>query len=143
MKIDVFTRPALQVLRASLVEALKPVAETHGLSIVVGKVSFMTNNCTVRIEVGTVDASGVVHSREAEDFKVNAALHGLTPEHLGRTFMDRGAEFKLVGYRVRARTKPFVIADASGHKYVASESLVLRGFGLPPRRIASQRADVS
>jgi hypothetical protein len=134
MKINQFNRPSLHMLRASLDEALKAVADRHGIVLKTGHISFTANTCSIRIEGSTIDPSGVVHSREAEDFKINAELHGLTPEHLNRTFVSAGVTYKLVGYRIKAPKKPFIIEDEAGRKFVGTEDMIRRAFGIEPRK---------
>jgi len=42
---------------------------------------------------------------------------------------DRGQHFKLVGFKPRARKKPFIIEDVtSGQRYICSESMAERMF---------------
>jgi hypothetical protein len=85
----------------------------------------------LRLEAAAIAANGEVATREAEAFKCDAHFYGLKPEHLNQTFVDlRGAQFKLVGLNVKARTRPFLLEDVSGQRFIAEEAMVLRGFGI-------------
>ena len=131
MKIAAFDRESVNVLCRSIETALAAVAEAHGIKLAVGKAAYSQDTCTVRIEAAVVGANGEPINHEAEDFRTHAAFFGLKPEHLGQTFTDsHGLRFKLVGLNVKARNNPFVIADVTGKRFVAPESMILQGFGV-------------
>ncbi len=131
MKISSFDRTTIDVLRAAVDLALAKVGEQHGIRLNTGRITYRAHNCVIPVEAAVIAADGTVASREAEDFKANAAFFGLTPEHLGQTFTDgRGVRFRLVGLNLKARKKPFLIEDAKGTRFVAPESMVLRGFSI-------------
>ena len=131
MKISSFDRTTIDALRAAVGLALAKVGELHGIRLSTGRISYRPHNCVIPVEAAIIAADGTVASREAEDFKTNAAVFGLTPGHLGQTFTDgRGVRFRLVGLNLKARKKPFLIEDVKGTRFVAPETMVLRGFGL-------------
>jgi len=132
MKITSFDRESVDALCTSIEESVKAVADRFGVRIALGRVGYRTGACTISLEATTI-APG-----NAEDFKMAASFFGLTPEHLGQTFRDEnGLRFKLVGLNLKARKRPFIIADVTGMEYVCGEDIVLRGFGVPPRKDVS------
>lgn len=134
MKIASFDRDSVDSLCASIQTALASVAEKHGVRIGFGKVTYRASQCSVALDVTTISPGGEGLTREAEDFKMAASFYGLTPEHLGQTFRDsNGLRFRLVGMNIKARKRPFIIADVTGKEYSCAEDVVLRGFGLEPR----------
>jgi hypothetical protein len=135
MKITEFDRGSVDVVCATIEESLKGAADRLGVRITLGKVGYQTRTCTIALEVTTIAAGNEGLSKAAEDFKLAASFFGLTPEHLGQTFRDEhGLRFKLVGLNLKARKRPFIIADVTGKEYVCGEDTVLRGFGVPPRK---------
>jgi hypothetical protein len=67
-----------------------------------------------------------------------APFFGLTPEHLGKIFVDsHGLRFRLVGFNPKARKHRFIIADVTGKQYATSEEHVLRGFGVERPKAAA------
>jgi len=74
-------------------------------------------------------------TRELEDFKMAASFFRLTPEHLGQTFRDEhGPRFRLVGLNMKSRKRPFIVAGVTWKQYTTSEEVILRGFGIEPRK---------
>ena len=134
MKITSFDRKTVAELRIAVEAALKPLGEAIGVQFRAGHILFQTSNCTVKVEAALIGDGGEVKTKEAEDFRRMARFYGLKPEQLNQTFTDlRGARFKLVGLNIRARTKPFVIEDVAGKRFIAPEEMVLRGLGIEPR----------
>lgn len=135
MQIAEFDREAAELVTASVKEVLAAVAAKHGVRIDVDRVTYRSRQCSITLAVATVQAGTDGLSREAEAFKMGASFFGLTPEHLGQTFRDEnGLRFKLVGLNVKARKRPFIVADVTGKEYACGEETVLRGFGVAPRK---------
>lgn len=132
MKITQFDRVSLPILRNSINEALKAVGEKHGIELNAGNASYDTSlkSATFKLQVVVVDSTGVAYSPRAEDFKRNAGLFGLKPEFLNETFADgRGTTYKVVGFDVKRRSKPFVIVcTTTGKEYIATAEMLQRGF---------------
>jgi hypothetical protein len=144
MKITNLDRVSLKVLRASIDEALKAVGEKHGISIQTGNGSYdpRGKSAVLKLELNVLGEDGVAYSPLAEDFKRNAPLYGLKPEFLNETFTDsRGKTYKLVGFDVKRRSKPFVIeCTTTGKTYIAPGDMLQRGFKdrLPSKDSAPQ-----
>ena len=135
MKITSFDHESIDALCASMRTALAAVAGSHGVRVSLGKVTYRSTQCSMTIEVDAIPDGDERLTREAENFKMAASFFGLTPEHLGRTFRDaHGLRFKLVGFDMKARKHRFIIADVTGKEYRTTEDVVLRGFGIEPRK---------
>jgi hypothetical protein len=126
---------SVNLIYASVQAAVAKVAETHGVRLSMGKCSYRSHQCSMTIELDTISPGDESLTREAEAFKMAASFFGLTPEHLGQTFRDQhGLRFKLVGFDMKARKHRFIIADVTGKEYRTTEDVVLRGFGIEPRK---------
>ena len=135
MKITSFDRNSVDVLCSDIEAALAGVAGKHGVRVSLGKTTYRSNQCSVTIEAATISPDGEANTREVEDFKMAASFFGLTPEHLGQTFRDEhGLRFRLVGLNMKSRKRPFIVADVTGKQYATSEEVILRGFGIEPRK---------
>jgi hypothetical protein len=116
--IKQFDRNNLKVLRADIDAALKAVGEKHGIVLTCGNASFLPTTATLKVECATKAADGQIVTREAEDFKRYAAMIGMQPSDLGKTFRQNGKTFKIEGYNSKARTMPIIAKDvASGRGY--------------------------
>jgi hypothetical protein len=135
MKITSFDSDSINLLYASVQAAVTKVAETHGVRMRMGKVSYRSHQCSMTLEIDTLSRGNESLTREAAAFKMAASFFGLTPEHLGQTFRDQhGLRFKLVGFDLKARKNRFIVADVPGKEYRTTEEVVLRGFGVEPRK---------
>ena len=135
MKITEFDRNEVDALCSDIETALAQVANKYEVRISLIKTTYRTNQCTLTLEAMTLSPVGEANTREAEAFKIAAEFFGLKPEHLGQTFRDEdGLRFRLVGLNIKARKRPFIIADVTGKQYSTSEEVILRGFGIAPRK---------
>ena len=66
---------------------------------------------TVKIEVreNVVHESGVVMTKEANDFLRYVRVIGMAKSDLGRVIEVRGSDYRIVGYRSRARKFPILV----------------------------------
>ena len=68
-------------------------------------------------------------SPEAEAFKANADLLGLTAEDLGAKFTVRGQTFQITGLATRSRKYPILACGPQGKGYKFPASTVCRALG--------------
>lgn len=132
MNITAFDRPNLKVLRTAIDAALKSVADEYGISLAAGNAKYAPDGSTVtfKLEGAVKTAMGEVASKEASYFKQYATMHGLTPEHLNKTFVSRGETYKLIGYNPKAPKRCFIIEDTRGKRFVCPEEMIQRAFGV-------------
>lgn len=91
-----FSRPMIKQLRDEITEALKPLAEKHGISFDMGSISFSSDSFSVSLKGKTLDESGVPVV-DTTTFTRYCSLFGLKPEDLGRKFVSRGHTFEITG----------------------------------------------
>jgi hypothetical protein len=124
-KITAFDRKNLQALRTDIDAALKAVGDKHGISLKLGRGTFSAETATFKLELGTVSDTGVVVTKEAQDFKTYALMFGLKPEHLGQSFKDfDGHSYKVVGLKVRSPKFPVLVERADGARFKFPEKRV-------------------
>jgi len=112
--IKSFDRPTIKALRAEIDAALKAVADRHGIAITSGSATFSDANVSLKIQLATLGEGGAVNTREAEDFRRNAASFGLAADDLGRSFFSRGKTYTLVGASVKSYKYPLLCRDDGG-----------------------------
>jgi len=137
MKTSFFSKESVDALDKSLREALKAVADRHGIAVKVKQFSYRTESCEISLECAVLREDGEAMTREAINFRDRAARYNLDPALLFKAFTGHdGKRLKLIGLNPKARNNPFVIRDESGTVYAADESVIRDGFGLPERRLS-------
>jgi hypothetical protein len=66
--------------------------------------------------------------QEVQDFRQYADMFGLKPDDLGRTLLDRGRRFTIVGLLLRSRSYPVLAENDSGTRYKFPFETVKAGF---------------
>lgn len=124
-KIKCFDRRECKRLDEALAIELEKVGKRFGVQLKIKSGSYASHNYTFKTEASIVDKSGVVHSKEAEDFKrytKMGMLGGLKESDLGRTFTISGNTYTIKGARMRSRKYPIMAdrLDGKGFKFDAS-----------------------
>jgi len=122
--IKSFDHTSIRFLQAAVSDALGKVGETFGVEFKVGGGRFTPTRFTCRLDVTIAGAE----PQEAEDFRQYAEMFGLKPEDLGRTFLDRGRRFTLVGLLPRSRSYPVLAQNDRGTRYKFPVEAVKAGF---------------
>lgn len=121
---DQIDRPLLRALNADMEEALKAVAEKHGVSIDVGNASFTSQNATFKVQVAVIGKGGVADTREAQDFRIFASSYGLSADDLGQTFPYGGKEYTIVGLSRKSSKYPIVCKRDNREARLPVESVI-------------------
>ena len=94
-----------------------------GYDIKVGNASFDSQEVTFKL---TLRIKGV-ESKESMDLDRFAYLYDVVPQKVANV---HGIDYKLVGYRVKARTKPFIVLNLQNNQeYIFTEDMGKRFFG--------------
>ena len=89
----------------------------------VGNASFDNYEVTFKLTLRAKD----VESKESMDLNRFAYLYDVVPQKVADV---HGIKYKLVGYRVKARTKPFIVLNLQNNQeYVFTEDMGKRFFG--------------
>jgi len=126
MSIKRFNEHSLQHLRDVLEGYLATTAEETGLSIELGRCSFNANTATFKLEVKTIDVDGRAFDENAANFKVFAADFGLSPDDLGKTFVNNFTTFTICGLKPRNRKYPILASKPSGKVFKFTASVIQR-----------------
>ena len=105
-------------------DALKKVGEAFGVEFKLGGGRFSPTHYGCRLDVTIAGAE----PQEAQDFRQYADMFGLKPDDLGRTFLDRGRRFTIVGLLPRSRSYPVLAQNDRGTRYKFPVEAVKAGF---------------
>ncbi len=129
--IKEFNRSNCRELMAEVEEALKPIAEKHGLTLDWKGRTFYRDQMPVMFQflVTKQDEDGNALDAKAQAFKRSAVRVGLEPDDLGKEFVSNGEKFRITGLNLRAKRYP-VLAERvrDGKKYKFGADMVK--FGL-------------
>ena len=113
-----FTRQQLNTLRKQMQNALNVFADKTDITIEVGNCSYRGGEATFKVKVLMEGAK----TREQEALEYYAELHKLDLTKIAKLM---GEDMSLVGYKSRARKKPWVLQRLrDGAEFVADTNLV-------------------
>ena len=113
-----FTRKQLDTIRKQMQNALNMFADKTDITIEVGNCSYRGGEATYKVKVLMEGAK----TREQEDLEFYAELHKLDLTMIAKLM---GEDMSLVGYKSRARKKPWVLQRLrDGAEFVADTNLV-------------------
>ena len=117
-----YTRSQLNELRKQMQNALNMFADKTDVTIEVGNCSYRGGEATFKVKCllkGT-------KTREQEDLEYYAELHKLDLTKIAKL---QGEDMSLVGYKARARKKPWVLQRLrDGAEFVCEDRLVSQFF---------------
>lgn len=100
-------------LRNKLQNYLNSFAGEHEIQVVVGNGVLTSSNVTFKVELAELADNGEAQTREISNFKKYAAILGLKPEDLGRTFESRGKTLKIIGCKPSSSKYPILAQDVN------------------------------
>ena len=113
-----FTRKQLDTIRKQMQNALNMFADKTDIQIEVGNCSYRGGEATYKVKVLMEGAK----TREQEDLEFYAELHKLDLTKIAKLM---GEDMSLVGYKSRARKKPWVLQRLrDGAEFVADTNLI-------------------
>ena len=113
-----FTRKQLDTIRKQMQNALNMFADKTDIQIEVGNCSYRGGEATFKVKVLMEGAK----TREQEDLEFYAELHKLDLTKIAKLM---GEDMSLVGYKARARKKPWVLQRLrDGAEFVADTNLI-------------------
>ena len=113
-----FTRKQLDTIRKQMQNALNMFADKTDIQIEVGNCSYRGGEATYKVKVLMEGAK----TREQEDLEFYAELHKLDLTMIAKLM---GEDMSLVGYKSRARKKPWVLQRLrDGAEFVADTNLI-------------------
>ena len=113
-----FTRKQLDTIRKQMQNALSLFADKTDIQIEVGNCSYRGGEATFKVKCLVEGAK----TREQEDLEYYAELYKLDLTKIAKLM---GEDMSLVGYKSRARKKPFVLQRLrDGAEFVADKNLI-------------------
>ena len=127
MTITSFNRGNLPQIRADIAAALKGVAETHGIQLGFGKITFHDTNFRATV---TGDVMPNTTPGTDADVDLSSVIHGnVLPENLrGRQFRAGSTLFTLSGVNSRRHKYPFTGTGPQGGQYKFTLAQVQNGL---------------
>ena len=117
-----FNRQQLNTLRKQMQNSLNLFADKTDIKIEVGNCSYRGGEATFKVKVLMEGAK----TREQEDLEYYAELHKLD---LTKIAKPQGEDMRLVGYKARARKKPWVLQRLrDGAEFVCEDRLASQFF---------------
>ena len=117
------------ILNRKIVKDLRETLQSHLLKnmddfeITVGNASFSDTEVTYKLNLRLKGAE----TKESMDLNRFAYLYDVVPQKVANV---HGIDYKLVGYRVRARKQPFIVLNLTNNKeYLFTEDLGRKHFG--------------
>lgn len=117
-----FTRKQLDTIRKQMQNSLNLFADKTDIKIEVGNCSYRGGEATFKVKVLMEGAK----TREQEDLEYYAELHKLDLTKIAKL---QGEDMSLVGYKARARKKPWVLQRLrDGAEFVCEDRLASQFF---------------
>lgn len=117
-----FTRKQLDTIRKQMQNSLNLFADRTDMKIEVGNCSYRGGEATFKVKVLMEGAK----TREQEDLEYYAELHKLDLTKIAKL---QGEDMSLVGYKARARKKPWVLQRLrDGAEFVCEDRLASQFF---------------
>lgn len=125
MSTTSFDKPFLDKLRLEIEQALKPVAEKHGIEVKLGVGRFTEKQYTVKVECSVLG-----YKKEAETFLAWSSVIGMRKEDLNRVFKLGAHNYSLEGYLPKKKKYPFLALNLDdGKHYCLGEAGVKQALG--------------
>lgn len=113
--ITAFDKNNLKVLSAEIETALAAIGEKHGITIKTAGGSYTDETVTFKLDCIVKGEGGVARDKHA------VALERFYPKFVGKEVTLNSKTYTVVGYNTRGREYPFIIKDARGQRYKATE----------------------
>lgn len=114
---------AVQTSR-EIVEALNALLD--GVVVEQNRVTYDSDGFNINLRVSRVREDGSVMTPEARDFQQFAGLEGMDAEWLHQTFTHNGVEYRITGYRTRARKQPVIAERVSDGKSFVFPTIAIK-----------------
>ena len=105
-------------------QALQDSIEVDGFDINVGNASFDDSEVTFKLNLRVKGAE----TREQKDLRRYAEMDKIDVSKIGEM---RGEKYSLIGYRVKAKTRPYIVQNLHNNKeYIFTTAQAQQYFGL-------------
>jgi hypothetical protein len=117
-KVTEFSKGILAAVDRDIQDAMKAVAEKHGISFKSRGGRFSSTSYEPKMEFAVIAADGTVEDKAARMFKLNAMFEGVDPNALGKEFISwSGDKYVLTGMQGgRSHKYPFLARSVKNGK---------------------------
>lgn len=123
--ISYFTNANLRLIAQELKDAVKMVADRHGIAVEVQSKKLTNLSLEFETTFAVKKADGTALTQDRANFEAHASRCGLSPSDFGRQFMHKRDIFKIAGLRPGAWRFPIVgVRVRDGKEYCFPGSLV-------------------
>jgi hypothetical protein len=102
------TKELIRLINHDIQEALKSVAEKHGVKISLGSTSYSSADFTTKVKVETAQAEQV----KGEESKRYASMLGLPDDIIGKTITLKGQHYEVIRLDIGKPKNPVIIKKA-------------------------------
>jgi hypothetical protein len=106
------TTHLIKAINADIQEALKSVAEKHGVKISLGNTSYSAAEYSTKLKVQTPETEKI----KGEESKQYAGLLGLPDDIVGKTFTLKGTEYEVIRLDLGKPKNPIIIKKSGSEK---------------------------
>jgi|TARA_R100000049_G_C1952670_1_gene101878 hypothetical protein len=130
-KIETMSKGNIQKIRSMIEDSLFVIMEDHGLKFELGNGSYDSDSVKFNgFRISLADSLNPEEKALESVISTHKYAEHLVTLDKSKIGTERGQQFQLVGYKTRARKRPFVIQDVkTGQRFVTTEQSVLRMFG--------------
>ena len=126
------TKEMLRSLREDVNEALAPVAKKYGITLTMGRTSYLDQSFTSKLEGQVLGGQ----SRAEVEYETYQSLYGLP--NLNESIMIEGEEFITTGFKNRAKKNKVMVKRLRDNKgFVCSTDVVVAGRDRHLRQIGA------
>lgn len=115
-KITKFDKNNVSQIADEINKALKAVADKYQIQIKTGGGKYDPDTATLKLELQTINESGIIVTKEATTFKQYATLLNLQSTDLFREFTFNKQKYMLVGYSARKSKFPMLCKNLTDNK---------------------------
>jgi len=115
---------SIERLRQEINDALSDVGEEFGGAFLVGSIRYTENSAKIQLSFSLRDSSGVLLTREREDFIRVGWQYGMEPEWLDEEALIGGRLMKIVGLKTSRHKYPISCVDRAGRSFKCDSASV-------------------
>lgn len=114
-----------EAFRERFSQALKELQEELGVQIDLGSIKYSPTSARASMTISTITEAGDVNTPEADAFRRNAPMYGISPNWLGRYFRFQDKSYRVTGWKLRAKRYQIQAEGPDGRTYKFPRSVLI------------------
>lgn len=128
-KITQFQKQDVEQISVEINQALKAIADKYQIQIRTCGGKYDNDTATLKLELQTINESGIVLTKEATAFKAYSTSLNLKPEDLFKEFTVNKEKYVLMGFAPRKSKFPMICKKVSNDQsYGLPEEIVVKAL---------------